>query len=217
MMSSMMKFILSSLKLGALFGCLLAPVFSVMATNADTHNSTEISDTHKNDNTESQEVLSDNLTKKSDTHENSLQDSPTATAKSPAKVLERPAVLQDKGPAAISAQKQAEIDKLVGKKREQAVASEDKKVLQDKALNNQRKLDQGTIDAQIEDVLGSQEFIELEKSEVFSKSRNNTNKNKKKESEPEATLLQLDQSDLMDYVAEDDFWKEQLTIEDEPG
>lgn len=77
--------------------------------------------------------------------------------------------------------------------------------------------DKGLIDAQINDVLSSAEFIALEQSAEFSTGdKQSEQRNKGDTSDPEFLLNQLDESDLMDYVAEDDLWKEQLTIEDEP-
>lgn len=91
--------------------------------------------------------------------------------------------------------------------------------------NEQAELDKGLIDAQIDDVLSSAEFLALESSALFSplddkdgnnKSTKKGKKNKRNSDDPEFLLNQLDASDLMDYVAEDDLWKEQLTIEDKP-
>ncbi|NQZ12115.1 MAG: hypothetical protein HRT35_33605 [Algicola sp.] len=85
----------------------------------------------------------------------------------------------------------------------------------------QQALDQGLIEAQINDVLSSAEFLAIERSvesdKVGDKSTKPDPLNKSQlSSAPEELLNQLDASDLMDYVAEDDLWKEQLTIEDEP-
>ena len=81
--------------------------------------------------------------------------------------------------------------------------------------------DQKSIDAQIDRVLGSEEFIRLENEAAVdpSKERRKTGREKAEQQaeQPETLLNQLDGSDLMDYVAEDDLWKEQLTIENEPG
>lgn len=99
--------------------------------------------------------------------------------------------------------------------------------------NEQAKLDKGLIDAQIDDVLSSAEFLALENSTLFSSSADEKTARKKRSTkkkeinksgqkdghssdDPEFLLNLLDESDLMDYVAEDDLWKEQLTIEDQP-
>jgi hypothetical protein len=91
----------------------------------------------------------------------------------------------------------------------------------DKKLIEQSKLDQGLIEAQINDVFSSSEFLKLQQSAEFSEVIEAPKLPSEKTdndqlNEPEALLNQLDESDLMDYVAEDDLWKEQLTIEDEP-
>ena len=86
----------------------------------------------------------------------------------------------------------------------------------------EKSLDQGLIEAQIDDVLSSAEFLALEASVKFTQSQPNQPSAEKAlmdanfGTDPELLLNQLDASDLMDYVAEDDLWKEQLTIEDEP-
>jgi hypothetical protein len=87
--------------------------------------------------------------------------------------------------------------------------------------DEQKALDQGLIEAQIDDVLSSAEFLAIERAVELDKAGDKSIKpdslNKTQlSSAPEELLNQLDASDLMDYVAEDDLWKEQLTIEDEP-
>ncbi|MCJ8269738.1 MAG: hypothetical protein MJK04_10095 [Psychrosphaera sp.] len=85
----------------------------------------------------------------------------------------------------------------------------------------QQALDQALIEAQINDVLSSAEFLAIERSVESDKAGDKSTKpilldKSQLSSAPEELLNQLDASDLMDYVAEDDLWKEQLTIEDEP-
>jgi hypothetical protein len=124
-------------------------------------------------------------------------------------------------PAAIDPAKVKQIEKKTGKQYRRALPVGEKRFLQQKAEQYQQKQELGLIDEQINDVLDTDEFIQLQRSEVFLPSQKQQASSKDtengSESEPEATLLLLDQSDLMDYVAEDDFWQEQLTIEDEPG
>ena len=95
---------------------------------------------------------------------------------------------------------------------------------QTQARTKPAELDQVLIDAQLEDVCSSAEFLEMEKSAEFAAPRDSAKKQDPAEepqnvhsTEPELLLKHLDDSNLMDYVAEDDLWKEQLTIEDEPG
>lgn len=86
--------------------------------------------------------------------------------------------------------------------------------------------DQGLIEAQIYDVLSSAEFLALEASAEFAVPLSTTQSKQQLidnalmdinlGNDPEQLLNQLDESDLMDYVADDDLWKEQLTLEDEP-
>lgn len=124
------------------------------------------------------------------------------------------------GPAAISPEKLKQIEKLIGKGKVNNGGQDKNSLKRKRDTDEKAKLTQGLIDAQINDVLGSEEFIELEQSDVFAKPTGKkpaANDKKTKGTDSEATLLLLDQSNLMDYVAEDDFWKEQLTIEDEPG
>lgn len=122
-------------------------------------------------------------------------------------------------PAAIDPAKVKQIEKNTGKQYRRALPVGEKRFLQQKAEQYQQKQELGLIDEQINDVLDTDEFIQLQRSEAFlpSQKQQASSKDANNESEPEATLLLLDQSDLMDYVAEDDFWQEQLTIEDEPG
>jgi hypothetical protein len=114
------------------------------------------------------------------------------------------------------------------------VVSNAKRINQDKldveGLTEQRALAKQTselseaqmlIDAQIDDVFDSAEFLQMAQDEALDQplydSKTDEAVNAKASSdEPEDLLNELDGSDLMDYVAEDDLWKEQLTIEDEP-
>ena len=91
------------------------------------------------------------------------------------------------------------------------------------AQTEQAKLDKGLIEAQIDDVLSSAEFLALENSAEFAVTDSSVESQhptgaveQQSEDDPEQLLNQLDASDLMDYVADDDLWKEQLTIEDQP-
>lgn len=81
--------------------------------------------------------------------------------------------------------------------------------------------EQGLINAQIDDVFDSAEFLQMAQDEQLQPPLHGEQveemvNGKSLTNEPEDLLNELDGSDLMDYVAEDDLWKEQLTIEDEP-
>jgi len=92
-------------------------------------------------------------------------------------------------------------------------------VQQNQQADSTDDANKGLIDAQIDDVLSSTEFLALEQSEEFApplSAKEQALMDASMSSDPEFLLNQLDASDLMDYVADDDLWKEQLTIEDEP-